>query len=119
MCPLGEAAKKEARQLMLASHNLLKPASGEPIVEPTKDDGARCVLSDDGQVRRTGEGKGIFTPPDEVALAYDLGHVGDSRQDQTGIAERGKSARGARKLMTRQSGACCSTKFCSRSSLCQ
>ena len=35
--PLSENAVKEARELMLASQNLLKPSSGEPIVGPSKD----------------------------------------------------------------------------------
>ena len=35
--PLSDAAVKEARELMLASRNLLKPASGEPIISPGKD----------------------------------------------------------------------------------
>lgn len=35
--PLGIEAQMEARTLMLASNNLLSPASGEPIVVPSKD----------------------------------------------------------------------------------
>ncbi|MEN8171291.1 MAG: DNA-directed RNA polymerase subunit beta', partial [Chloroflexota bacterium] len=35
--PLSKKAVDEARQLMLSSRNLLKPASGEPIVSPSKD----------------------------------------------------------------------------------
>ncbi|MEZ4636464.1 MAG: DNA-directed RNA polymerase subunit beta' [Caldilineaceae bacterium] len=35
--PLSQQAVDEARQLMLASQNLLKPSSGEPIVGPSKD----------------------------------------------------------------------------------
>ena len=35
--PLSEQAVTEARELMLASKNLLKPSSGEPIVGPSKD----------------------------------------------------------------------------------
>jgi DNA-directed RNA polymerase subunit beta' len=35
--PLSQQAVEEARQLMLASQNLLKPSSGEPIVGPAKD----------------------------------------------------------------------------------
>jgi DNA-directed RNA polymerase subunit beta' len=35
--PLTEEAKAEARDLMLASHNLLKPATGDPIVTPSQD----------------------------------------------------------------------------------
>ena len=72
--PLGESAKQEARALMLASSNLLKPASGEPIVEPTKDMvlGVFYLTMDENQVK--GEGK-YFYSPDEVILAYDLGHL--------------------------------------------
>ncbi|MCC6453492.1 MAG: DNA-directed RNA polymerase subunit beta' [Caldilineaceae bacterium] len=35
--PLSEQAVREARELMLASKNLLKPSSGDPIVGPSKD----------------------------------------------------------------------------------
>jgi len=35
--PLSNKAVTEARELMLASKNLLKPASGEPIISPGKD----------------------------------------------------------------------------------
>ena len=35
--PLSEKAVEEARRLMLASHNLLKPADGDPIISPSKD----------------------------------------------------------------------------------
>ena len=72
--PLGEAAKQEARSLMLSSSNLLKPASGEPIVEPTKDMvlGVYYLTMDEDGAK--GEGK-TFTSPEEVVLAYDLGHI--------------------------------------------
>jgi len=72
--PLSEAAKEEARKLMLASHNLLKPASGEPIVEPTKDMVLGVYYLTMDRAGAKGEGK-VFASPDEVALAYDLGHV--------------------------------------------
>ncbi len=35
--PLSTEARQEAKDLMLASHNLLKPATGEPIVTPSQD----------------------------------------------------------------------------------
>lgn len=72
--PLSESAKAEARQLMLSAHNLLKPASGEPIVEPTKDMVLGCYYLTMEREKQKGEGK-IFGSYDEVALAYDLGHV--------------------------------------------
>ena len=35
--PLTEDSKKEAKELMLSSENLLKPATGDPIVVPSQD----------------------------------------------------------------------------------
>ena len=35
--PLTKEARREAEELMLSTHNLLKPATGEPIVVPTQD----------------------------------------------------------------------------------
>jgi DNA-directed RNA polymerase subunit beta' len=35
--PLSQKAVEEARSLMLSTHNLLKPADGQPIVGPSKD----------------------------------------------------------------------------------
>jgi DNA-directed RNA polymerase subunit beta' len=72
--PLGVAAVEEARTLMLSSSNLLKPASGEPIVEPTKDMVLGVYYLTMEQPGAKGEGK-MFGTPDEVALAYDLGRV--------------------------------------------
>jgi DNA-directed RNA polymerase subunit beta' len=72
--PLSEQAKEEARTLMLSSHNLLKPSSGEPIVEPTKDMVLGVYYLTMIRASAKGEGK-IFGTPEEVAMAYDLGHV--------------------------------------------
>ncbi|MBI5034274.1 MAG: DNA-directed RNA polymerase subunit beta' [Chloroflexi bacterium] len=72
--PLGPNAKREARELMLASKNLLKPSSGEPIVEPTKDMVLGVYYLTMDKAGEKGEGK-IFSSVDEVELAYDLGHV--------------------------------------------
>lgn len=35
--PLSDKAQKEARELMLATTNLLKPSAGEPIITPSQD----------------------------------------------------------------------------------
>jgi len=35
--PLSDESQKEARELMLATHNLLKPSTGKPIVYPYQD----------------------------------------------------------------------------------
>ena len=72
--PLSQAAKEEARRLMLSSRNLLKPASGEPIVDPNKDMVLGCYYLTLEEEGAKGEGK-AFGDLDEVELAYSLGHV--------------------------------------------
>ncbi|MCC7161151.1 MAG: DNA-directed RNA polymerase subunit beta' [Anaerolineae bacterium] len=69
--PLSESAKHEARTLMLSASNLLKPASGEPIVEPTKDMVLGCFYLTMDKPDNIGDGK-VFASFEEVALAYEL-----------------------------------------------
>ena len=91
--PLSRAAKEEARRLMLASQNLLKPASGEPIVGPSKDMVLGCyyltmepnpqalgvdqkwVFADPDPSRLNGDSGTPNTLLDEVLMAYHLGHI--------------------------------------------
>jgi DNA-directed RNA polymerase subunit beta' len=73
--PLSDKAVKEARELMLATKNLLKPASGEPIISPSKDM-VLGVYYLTMSVEKDGKGAGrIFYNIDEVTMAYDLGQV--------------------------------------------
>ncbi len=73
--PLSQRAVEEARTLMLASSNLLKPSSGDPIVGPTKD---MCLgvyyLTMEDPNRAQNKPK-PFIDLNEVELAYSLGHV--------------------------------------------
>jgi DNA-directed RNA polymerase subunit beta' len=72
--PLSDKAVQEAKDLMMATRNLLKPANGEPIVGPSKDmvlGVYYLTLMQDG---RFGEGR-IFSSLEEVQTAYELGHV--------------------------------------------
>ena len=73
--PLSEKAVWEARQLMLASRNLLKPADGEPIISPSKDMvlGVYYLTFKDN-LTHNGDGR-LFADFDEVELAYNLGQV--------------------------------------------
>ncbi len=74
--PLSERAVWEARNLMLSSRNLLKPADGEPIISPSKDMvlGVYYLTMDDNAKEHNGEGR-IFADMDEVDLAYQLGQL--------------------------------------------
>jgi DNA-directed RNA polymerase subunit beta' len=72
--PLSRKAVKEARELMLASRNLLLPSNGEPVVSPTKDMVLGVYYLTQTEEGQKGEGK-IFSDIDEVTLAYSLGKV--------------------------------------------
>ncbi len=72
--PLSQKAVEEARELMLSSRNLLKPADGEPIVGPTKDMvlGVYYLTMDvPGKKHRGADW--AFSDVDEVEMAYGLG----------------------------------------------
>ncbi|MDY6847053.1 MAG: DNA-directed RNA polymerase subunit beta' [Chloroflexota bacterium] len=73
--PLSQKAVTEARELMLATKNLLKPASGEPIISPSKDMvlGIYYLTMEIDQEHK-GDGR-AFSGLDEVVMAYDLGQV--------------------------------------------
>ncbi|RME90939.1 MAG: DNA-directed RNA polymerase subunit beta', partial [Anaerolineae bacterium] len=73
--PLSRKAVQEARELMLSSKNLLKPADGEPIISPSKDMVLGIYyLTMDHNVPHPGDGR-IFADMDEVELAYQLQQV--------------------------------------------
>ncbi len=70
--PLSEKAVNEARELMLSSRNLLKPADGEPIISPSKDmvlGVYYLTMMDDSA---PSEKERVFASLDEVELAYQL-----------------------------------------------
>lgn len=67
--PLSVEAQAEARFLMLAANNLLKPADGKPVTVPTQDmvlGSYYLTLQRDGE---KGEGK-IFRDVNEAMMAY-------------------------------------------------
>jgi len=72
--PLSQPAVREARELMLSSRNLLRPANGEPEVGPSKDMVMGCYYLTMDQPGVKGEGK-MFSSFEEVQLAYNLGLV--------------------------------------------
>ncbi len=73
--PLSERAVEEARQLMLSTRNLLKPANGQPLVGPTKDMCLGIYYLTMEDPRYAEEKPKPFVDLDELELAYSLGHV--------------------------------------------
>ncbi len=72
--PLSEKAVTEAKELMLASRNLLKPADGQPIVGPSKDMVLGVYYLSLMRDGRKGEGS-TFGTLEEVEASYTLGYV--------------------------------------------
>ncbi len=72
--PLSAPARKEAADIMQSTKNLLKPASGEPIVAPRLDMVFGCHYLTALEKGKLGEGK-AFASPDEAILAWQQGVV--------------------------------------------
>ncbi|MCK4520884.1 DNA-directed RNA polymerase subunit beta' [Candidatus Parcubacteria bacterium] len=72
--PLSDEAQKEAKQLMLSTVNLLKPATGTAVVSPSKDIVLGCYWITRIKEGVLGEGK-IFGSKNEAILAKDTGLV--------------------------------------------
>ena len=72
--PLSAEAQAEARLLMLASHNLLLPASGRPVATPTQDMVIGCYYLTQVRPGVKGEGR-AFCSTEELLMAYDSKEV--------------------------------------------
>ena len=66
--PLTDAAQKEARELMLSTHGILKPATGDPVAIPSHDISLGCYYLTTIENGARGEGK-IFSSRYEALLA--------------------------------------------------
>ncbi len=72
--PISPEAQAEARFLMLAANNLLKPSDGRPVAVPTQDmvlGSYYLTLQKEGE---PGEGK-VFRDVNEALMAYNNGDV--------------------------------------------
>jgi DNA-directed RNA polymerase subunit beta' len=79
--PLSREAVAEARQVMLATKNLLSPSSGDPMVAPRLDIVLGCYYltvarpGARGEYRDGATPQGVFGSFREAVLAHDLGIV--------------------------------------------
>ncbi len=73
--PLSAEAQAEARFLMLAANNLLKPSDGKPVVVPTQDMILGSYYLTLVKPEEIGNGK-VFRNVDEAMMAYDEGDLG-------------------------------------------
>ncbi|PNW56178.1 UNVERIFIED_CONTAM: DNA-directed RNA polymerase subunit gamma [Euhalothece sp. KZN 001] len=73
--PLSLESQSEARLLMLASHNILSPATGTPIVAPSQDMvlGTYYLTAENATVEP--QDKRYFSNLEDVICAYQQGHL--------------------------------------------
>ncbi len=72
--PLSDEAQREARRLMLASKNLLKPSDGKPVTVPTQDMVLGSYYLTIAAEGAKGEGK-VFGSENEAVMAYHEGAI--------------------------------------------
>ncbi len=74
--PLSEEAQKEAREIMLSSLNLLRPATGLPVIGPFRDIALGCYMLTKLKDQPEGQEVKIFSSDSEAIMAYDYHTVG-------------------------------------------
>ncbi len=72
--PLSLEAQVEARVLMMSTNNILSPANGRPIINPTQDIVLGCYWMTRIRPGAKGTGK-TFSSVNEVTYALEAGHV--------------------------------------------
>ena len=72
--PLSIEAQIEARVLMMSTNNILSPASGKPIIQPSQDVVLGAYYMTRERKFARGEGR-VFSGPNEVMVAYDSDEV--------------------------------------------
>ncbi|RFP59664.1 MAG: DNA-directed RNA polymerase subunit gamma [Limnothrix sp. CACIAM 69d] len=74
--PLSLEAQAEARLLMLASNNVLSPATGRPIITPSQDMVLGCYYLTAENPNQKADVLRYFASLDDATIAYDRGKVG-------------------------------------------
>ncbi len=72
--PLSRKAQKEAREIICSAKNLLKPSSGEPIINPSQDMVLGCYFLTQKFAGKLGEGRGFASAKDAIR-AYESGNI--------------------------------------------
>ncbi len=76
--PLSDEAQQEAREIMLSSSNLLRPATGLPVIGPFRDIALGCFSLTrmlDEQTGKKLENPKMYSEATEAITAYDFGYL--------------------------------------------
>jgi DNA-directed RNA polymerase subunit beta' len=85
--PLSIEAQLEARILMMASNNILSPANGEPVINPSQDVVLGLYYITREKINAKGEGS-VFVDLDEVNKALDCKSVELQSKIQLRVTEK-------------------------------
>ncbi|MEE9353984.1 MAG: DNA-directed RNA polymerase subunit beta', partial [Methylococcaceae bacterium] len=99
--PLSIEAQLEARSLMMATNNILSPANGEPIINPSQDVVLGLYYISREKVNAEGEGS-IFGSIDEIHKALDQKTVELQTKIQVRITEKTQTDEGEFESQTKR-----------------
>ncbi len=81
--PLSDEAQKEAKEIMLSSLNLLRPATGMPVIGPFRDIALGCYFltkldgnKEEEPDKKSEEAIKIYSSDSEAITAYEYGFLG-------------------------------------------
>jgi len=72
--PLAEEAQREAKEIMLSASNLLKPATGSPVISISQDIILGCYFLT--RMEEKGQENKIFGSKEEAIIAYEFRDIG-------------------------------------------
>ncbi len=73
--PLSDEAQREAREIMLSSLNLLRPATGLPVIGPFRDIALGCYLMTKMKEPKDPKGVKIYSSKSEAITAHEFGFL--------------------------------------------
>jgi len=97
--PLTEGSRREARDIMLASHNLLKPAHGQPILTPSQDIVWGCYYLTTMTEPEAGQPLHCFGSLNEALIAKDKGLVNFQTRAKIAFDHNGGTKKSKRVMM--------------------
>lgn len=99
--PLSIEAQLEARVLMMSTNNILSPANGEPVINPSQDVVLGLYYISREKINGKGEGS-IFVNTDEVHKALDCKTVELQSKIQLRVVENIKNEEGELRRTTKR-----------------
>ena len=78
--PLSDEAQKEAREIMLSTLNLLRPATGMPVMGPFRDIALGCYFLTKQKEYKDEKNIRVFSSDSEAITAFEYGFLGQNEK---------------------------------------